>query len=329
MKPLLSAIGGLLLCTVSTVPIAGHAQTAAAYPAKSIRLVVPSAPGGGTDIIARLLAQGFFESWGQTVVVDNRGGGGGIPAVTMVAKQSAADGYTLLLGSVGHLSFAPAIERNLAYDPRKDLAPVSLAAVQPFVIAASRSFAPNTLQELIAAAKAKPDSITYGTGGSGSATHLGVELLALNSGMRLTHVAYKGSNPAVTAAMSSEIHIALAGLATILPHVRGNRLKALAVTGAKRTQFAPELPTVAESGVPGYAYDVWYGLVFPGGTPRDIVGKTAGEVGKMLNSPEVGKRFSTAGLEPAPNTPDAFAALIAQEIPKWQKVVKAANIRVE
>ncbi len=329
MKPLLSAIGGLLLCTVSTVPIAGHAQTAAAYPAKSIRLVVPSAPGGGTDIIARLLAQGFFESWGQTVVVDNRGGGGGIPAVTMVAKQSAADGYTLLLGSVGHLSFAPAIERNLAYDPRKDLAPVSLAAVQPFVIAASRSFAPNTLQELIAAAKAKPDSITYGTGGSGSATHLGVELLALNSGMRLTHVAYKGSNPAVTAAMSGEIHIALAGLATILPHVRGNRLKALAVTGAKRTQFAPELPTVAESGVPGYAYDVWYGLVFPGGTPRDIVGKTAGEVGKMLNSPEVGKRFSTAGLEPAPNTPDAFAALIAQEIPKWQKVVKAANIRVE
>ena len=129
--------------------------------------------------------------------------------------------------------------------------------------------------------------------------------------------------------MSGEIHIALAGLATILPHVRGNRLKALAVTGAKRTQFAPELPTVAESGVPGYAYDVWYGLVFPGGTPRDIVGKTAGEVGKMLNSPEVGKRFSTAGLEPAPNTPDAFAALIAQEIPKWQKVVKAANIRVE
>ncbi len=329
MKPLLSAIGTLLLCAVSAVPCAGHAQTAAAYPAKSIRLVVPSAPGGGTDIIARLLAQGFFESWGQTVVVDNRGGGGGIPAVTMVAKQSAADGYTMLLGSVGHLSFAPAIERNLAYDPRKDLAPVSLAAVQPFVIAASRSFAPNTLQELIAAAKAKPDSITYGTGGSGSATHLGVELLALNSGMRLTHVAYKGSNPAVTAAMSGEIHIALAGLTTILPHVRANRLKALAVTGAKRTQFAPELPTVAESGVPGYAYDVWYGLVFPGGTPRDIVGKTAGEVGKMLNSPEVGKRFSTAGLEPAPNTPDAFAALIAQEIPKWQKVVKAANIRVE
>jgi tripartite-type tricarboxylate transporter receptor subunit TctC len=326
MKPLLLALSGVI---IGAAPAAGHAQSAAAYPAKSIRMVVPSAPGGGTDIIARLLAQGFFESWGQTVVVDNRGGGGGIPAVTLVAKQSAADGYTMLMGSVGHLSFAPAIERNLAYDPRKDLAPVSLAAVQPFVIAAARNFAPNTLQELIAAAKAKPDSITYGTGGSGSATHLGVELLALNSGMRLVHVAYKGSNPAATAAMSGEIHIVLGGLATLLPHVRGNRLKALAVTGAKRTQFAPELATVAESGVPGYAYDVWYGLVFPGGTPRAIVGKTAGEVNKLLASPEVSKRFAAAGVEPAPNSPEAFAAMIAQEIPKWQKVVKAANIRVE
>ena len=314
---------------ICIAPVISHAQSAATYPNKSIRMVVPSAPGGGTDIIARLLAQGLYESWGQTVVVDNRGGGGGIPAVTLVAKQSASDGYTMLLGSVGHLSFAPAIERNLAYDPRRDLAPVSLAAVQPFVVAAARSFAPNTIQELIAAAKAKPESITYGTGGSGSATHLGVELLALNTGIRLVHVAYKGSNPAVTAAMAGEINIALAGLATILPHVKANRLKALAVTGAKRTQFAPELPTVAEAGVPGYAYDVWYGLVFPGGTPRAIITKTSAEVGKLLASAEVNKRFTSAGLEPAPNSPEAFASMIAQEIPKWQKVVKVANIRVE
>jgi tripartite-type tricarboxylate transporter receptor subunit TctC len=235
----------------------------------------------------------------------------------------------MLTGSVGHLSFAPAIERNLAYDPRRDLAPVSLAANQPFVIAAARNFAPNNIQELIAAAKAKPDAVSYGTGGSGSATHLGVELLALGSGIRLLHVAYKGSNPAVTAAMSGEIHIALAGLATVLPHVQGNRLKALAVTGARRTQFAPELPTVAESGVPGYAFDVWYGLVFPGGTPRAIVNKASNEVHKLLASAEVGKRFAGAGVEPQSNTPEAFAAMIAQEIPKWQKVAKAANIRVE
>lgn len=316
-----------LLAACVIAPPAAWAQSG--YPAKSIRLVVPAAPGGGTDIIARLIGQGLTESWGQNVVVDNRGGGGGIPGVTLVAKQSAPDGYTLLLGSVGHLTFAPAIERNLAYDPRKDLAPVSLAAVQPFVIASGRNFAPNNIQEMIALAKSKPGSISYGSGGSGSASHLGVELLAINSGARLLHVAYKGSNPAITAVMAGEIQIALAGLATALPHVKGNRLKALAVTGAKRTQFAPDIPTVAESGVPGYAFDVWYGLVFPGGTPRAIVTKVSAEVNRLLASPAVSKRFASAGVEPSTTTPEAFGTMIAQEIPKWQKIVKEAGIRVE
>lgn len=311
------------------IPVSTCAQTAAGYPSKSIRLVVPSAPGGGTDIIARLLAQGFFESWGQTVVVDNRGGGGGIPALTLVAKQSAADGYTMLLGSVGHLSFAPAIERNLAYDPRKDLLPVSLVANQPFVIGAARALSANSIQALIALAKTKPDSITYGSGGSGTATHLGIELLMLNGGFRMVHVPYKGSNPAITSLMASETQVAMAGLATVLPHVKAQRIKALAVTGATRTPFAPEIPTVAESGVPGYAFDTWYGLVFPGGTPRSIVTKTHAEIVRLMKSAEVAPRFAHAGLEPQTNTPEAFAELIAREIPKWQQVVKAANIRVE
>jgi len=305
------------------------AQTTPAYPNKSIRLVVPSAPGGGTDIIARLIGQGLTDSWGQPVVVDNRGGGGGIPGVALVAKQSAPDGHTMLLGSVGHLTFAPAIERNLPYDPRQDLAPVTLAASQPFVIAAARGLAANTIPELIALAKAKPKSITYGSGGSGTASHLGVELLALQGGFSMLHVAYKGSNPAITAVMAGEIQVALAGLATVLPHVKANRLKGLAVTSAKRSQFAPDIPAVAESGLSNYAFDVWYGLVFPGGTPRAIVTKTSTEVTKLLASPEVAKRFAAAGVEPQTNTPEAFAAMIAQEIPKWQKVVKAANIRVE
>ncbi|HTE16003.1 MAG TPA: tripartite tricarboxylate transporter substrate binding protein [Burkholderiales bacterium] len=311
------------------LPMTVRAQPVASYPNKSIRMVVPSAPGGGTDIIARLIAQGLYESWGQTVVVDNRGGAGGIPGVSLVAKQSAPDGYTLLLGSVGHLTFAPAIERNLAYDPRKDLAPISLAANQPFVIAAARTLAANTIQELIALARAKPGSVSYGSGGSGAASHLGVELLAMNAGFSMLHVAYKGSNPAITAVMAGEIQIALAGLATVLPHVKASRLKALAVTTAKRSQFAPDIPTVAEAGVPNYAFDVWYGLVFPGGTPRAIVTKTSSEIGRMLASPEVAKRFAAAGVEPQTNTPEAFGAMIAQEIPKWQKVAKAANIRVE
>jgi tripartite-type tricarboxylate transporter receptor subunit TctC len=308
---------------------AQQAPSAAGYPNKSIRLVVPSAPGGGTDIIARLIAQGLTDSWGQTVVVDNRGGAGGIAGVTIVAKQSAADGYTMLLGSVGHLTFAPAIERNLGYDPQKDLTPISLCAVQPFVVAATNSLPVKSIPDLVALAKSKPRSISYGSGGSGSASHLGVELMMINGGFTMLHVPYKGSNPALTAVMSGEIQVAIAGLATVLPHSRAGKVKALAVTGAKRAQIAPEVPTVTESGVPGYEFDVWYGLVFPGGTPGAIVKKTNAEVVRLLKSPEVSSRFAGAGVEPLTNTPEAFAKIIRDEIPKWHKVARAANIRVD
>lgn len=317
------------LAVTVIVPLPATGQSAAAYPNKAIRLVVPSSPGGGTDIIARLIGQGLAERWGQNVVVDNRGGGGGISGVSIVAKQSAPDGHTMLLGSVGHLSFAPAIRPKLEYDPRKDLAPISLAAVQPFVLAASPALQANSIKELIALAKSRPDAVRFGSGGSGSASHLGVELMMLNGGFKMLHVPYKGSNPSITAAIAGEVQAAMAGLATALPHVKAGRLKGLAVTGAKRSRFAPDLPTVAESGIPGYAFDVWYGLVFPGGTPRAIVAKTNAEVVRLLKSPEVAKRFSGAGVEPLTNTPEAFARMIADEIPKWQKVVKAANIRVE
>ena len=309
--------------------LAQKAQPAAGYPNKSIRLVVPSAPGGGTDIIARMIAQGLTDAWGQTVVVDNRGGAGGIAGVTIVARQSAPDGYTMLLGSVGHLSFAPAVRSNLGFDPLKDLTPISLAAVQPFVVAAANALPVRSVKDLVALAKAKPGSISYGSGGSGTASHLGTELLMINGGFSMLHVPYKGSNPAITALMGGELQIAMAGLATVLPHARSGRLKALAVTGAKRAGIAPEVPTVAESGVPGYAFDVWYGLVFPGGTPQAIVTKTQAEVVKQLKSPEVSSRFAGAGVEPQTNTPEAFAELIRREVVTWTKVVKAANIKVE
>jgi tripartite-type tricarboxylate transporter receptor subunit TctC len=309
--------------------VAQQAQSAAGYPNKSIRLVVPSAPGGGTDIIARLIAQGLTDSWGQTVVVDNRGGAGGIAGVTIVAKQSAADGHTMLLGSIGHLTFAPAIQRDLGYDPQKDLTPISLAAVQPFVVAATNSLPVKSVRELMALAKSKPRSISYGSGGSGSASHLGVELMMINGGFTMLHVPYKGSNPALTAVMGGEIQVAIAGLATVLPHSRAGKVKALAVTGSKRAQIAPEVPTVAESGIPGYQFDVWYGLVFPGGTPAAIVKKANLEVVRLLKSPEVSSRFAGAGVEPLTSTPEAFGKMIRDEIPKWQKVVKAAGIKVE
>lgn len=329
MKPYLHGTFALWMALAAAAIVQPLPSVAADYPTKPIRLVVPSAPGGGTDIIARLIAQGLGDSWRQTVVVDNRGGAGGVAGVTIVAKQSAADGYTMLLGSVGHLAFVPAVRTNLGYDPQKDLTPISLAAVQPFLVAASLSLPAGSIKDLVAQAKSRPDSIRYGSGGSGSASHLGIELLQLTAGFKMLHVPYKGSNPALTALMGGEIQIALAGLATVLPHARGGRLKALAVTGAKRAQIAPEVPTVAESGVPGYAFDVWYGLVFPGGTPRGIVKKTNAEVVRLLGHPDVSKRFAAAGVEPQTNTPEAFGELIAREAATWGKVVKAANIRVE
>ena len=299
------------------------------YPAKPVRLIVPSAPGGGTDIAARLIAQGLTESLGQAVVVDNRGGAGGIAGVTVAAKLSAPDGYTLLLGSNGHLSFAAAINPKLPYDPQKDLTPISLVANQPFVLAVSSAVAANSIRELIAMAKAKPGVVTYGSGGAGSASHLGVELFQLKSGITLMHIPYKGTGPGMSALMSGELQVLMAGLATVLPQAKSGKIRVLAVSGTQRSRMAPEVPTVAEAGVPGYEFNVWYGMMAPGGTPRPIVTKLAGEIARLLKAPIVLERFAVAGLEPLSNTPDEFTALLKREIPEWHKVAKAANIRVE
>lgn len=294
-------------------------------------MVVPSAPGGGTDIVARLVGQGLQEAWGQTVVVDNRGGAGGIPAVTMVAKHSVPDGYTMCLGSNGHLSFAPAIYRKLQFDPQKDLTPVSLVANQAFVIAVAPSVPVNSMQELIAFAKNRPGALRYGSGGTGTASHLGTELLQLTAGISLLHVPYKGTGPGMTALLGGEIQVLVVGLATVLPYVKGrsDKVKVLAVTGAKRAQVAPELPTIAEAALPGFEFDVWYGMVFPGGTPRVIVAKANAEIVRLLKSPAIQERFSNAGLEAVSNSPEAFADLIRRELPKWKKIAKQANIQVD
>jgi tripartite-type tricarboxylate transporter receptor subunit TctC len=299
------------------------------YPSRPIRMVVPSAPGGGTDIIARMIGHGLYESWGQTVVVDNRGGAGGIPGVATVAKGSAPDGYTMLLGSVGHLSFAPALRRDLGYDPQKDLAPISLVANQPFVVAVVPALPANSIKDLLALARAKPGTISYGSGGSGTASHLGTELFQLNAGISLLHVPYKGTGPAMAAMMANEIQMCLAGTSAVIPHVKTGRLRALAVTTSKRSMAMPDLPTVAEAGVPGYNFDVWYGMMYPGGTPRAIITKAHAEINKLLKSPALSERYAAGGIEPLSSTPEEFAALIRNELPRWHKVVKAAKIQVE
>jgi tripartite-type tricarboxylate transporter receptor subunit TctC len=304
------------------------AQPAATYPNKSIRLVVPSAPGGGTDIIARLIGQGLTDAWGQMVVVDNRGGGGGTVGVTIVAK-APQDGYTMLLGSVGHLTFAPVVRPGLSYHAQKDLAPITLAANQPFLVAAAQSLPVKSIGELIALAKKRPGEIKYGSGGVGSASHLGLALLELQTGISMLHVSYKGSNPALTALMGDEVQLVIAGLATVLPHMKSGRVKGLAVTGSKRAQVAPDVPTAAESGAKGYAFDVWYGLVFTGGTPPAVVEKANATLVKMLKSPDMNKKFLTQGVEPLTSTSKEFVARIDKEIANWRKVVKATNIKIQ
>jgi putative tricarboxylic transport membrane protein len=306
-------------------------ESASNYPTKPVRMVVPSAPGGGTDIVARLIAQGLQEAWGQTVVIDNRGGAGGIPAVTMVAKNSIPDGYTMCLGSNGHLSFAPAIYPKLQFDPQKDLTPVSLVASQAFVIAAAQSVPASSMQELISLARSRPGSLRYGSGGVGTASHLGTELLQLTAGISLLHVPYKGTGPGMTALLGGEIQVLLVGMATVLPYVKSksDKIKVFAVTGSKRAPVAPELPTVAEAAIPGFEFDVWYGMVFPGGTPQGIVSKANAEIVRLLNMPSIRERFSNVGLDAVSNTPEEFRDLIRREVPKWKKIAKQANIQID
>jgi len=324
-----------LMCATIALWIAGPgmalaqpATGAAAYPNKPIRLVVPSAPGGGTDIIARLIGQGLTDAWDKTVVVDNRGGGGGTVGVTIVAKAQP-DGYTMLLGSVGHLTFAPVVRSGLPYDAQQDLAPITLAANQPFLLAVVPSLPVKSVADLIALAKRRPGELKYGSGGAGTASHLGIALLELQTGISMLHVPYRGSNPALTAMMGGELQLVIAGLATVLPHMKSGRVKGLAVTGSKRAQIAPDVPTVAEAGAKGYAFDVWYGLVFTGGTPRAIVQKANAVIVKMLKSPGMNKLFLTQGVEPLTSTPQEFVARIDREIANWRKVVKAANIKLQ
>jgi tripartite-type tricarboxylate transporter receptor subunit TctC len=305
------------------------AETANAqqYPVRPVRLVVPFAPGGGTDIIARLLAQDLTQAWGQTVVVDNRGGSGGIVG-TEIAAKAAPDGYTMVLCSLG-LSFLPALYSKLPFDTERDLLPVSRVATQPFIYVVVPALGVSSMKELIALAKAKPGEIRYGSGGSGGSSHLGTELLRTMTGISLVHVPYKGTGPALTAMLAGEVHVQLIGISSVVPHMKTGRMRALAVSGAKRSAAAPGVPTVAESGVPGYAFDVWYGLLFPAKTPRAIVEKTAAETNRILKSPAVAQRFAAIGLEPAGSTSGEFAQLLRSETAKWRKVVKEANIRIE
>ena len=297
------------------------------YPSKPIRLIVPFAPGGSNDIMGRIVAQKFSESLGQQVVVDNRAGGSGIIGTDLAAK-AAPDGYTLLMMS---LTFAvnPSLFRKLPYDTEKDLAPITLVASAPLMLVVHPSLPVKSLQDFLAHAKANPGKLNFGSGGPGTTPHLAGEMLKLMAGLRMTHVPYKGGGPALADLMGGQIQLMLENIPSTLPLAKSGKLRALAVTGLKRSPLAPELPTLNEAGLKGYEIVGWNGLFAPGGTPSNIVTHLYEQTVKALAQPDVKERLATLGAEGVGSTPDEFRAFIKAEIAKWAKVVKAADLKVE
>ena len=294
------------------------------YPVRPIRLLVPFAPGGGTDLVARAIAARMGESLGTTVVVDNRPGANANIGNELAAR-ALPDGYTLIMTSSA-LTINPNLYRKLPYDPVKDFAPISLATIVPYILAAHPSLGANTFQEFISIARAKKKPISYGTAGTGNSTHLAMELLQIVTKIEIVHVPYKGTGQALTDLVAGHIQVSWGTMPPTLPHVRAGRLKGLAVGSLQRAKAIPELPTVVELGYPGYEAGSWFGMLAPAGTPRAIVARLNKEVNKALAAPELNERFSAEGAEPAANTPEEFAAFIRAEIVKWGKVVKAAGI---
>lgn len=291
------------------------------YPTKPIRLIVPFAPGGPTDIMSRAIAERFTPRVGQPLVVDNRpGAGGGIGSE--IASRSAPDGYTMLLGHIGTHAINASLYPKLGYDAVKDFAPITLIATLPLGMFVNASVPAQSVKELLALAKAKPGQINFASAGSGGPTHMAGEMLKAMAKVDIVHVPYKGNAAALTDLVAGRVQVMFSNLLTATPHARAGKLRAIATSGAKRSPQAPELPTVAESGVPGYDLTPWYGVLLPAGTPRAIVMRLNREIGDILTHPEMADRFRAQGIDLATSTPEAFAALIKSEIPKWRKVVR-------
>jgi tripartite-type tricarboxylate transporter receptor subunit TctC len=295
---------------------------------KPIRLVVPFTPGGTTDILARALAPRMQQALGQNVIVDNRPGAGGSLGADLVARAEA-DGLTLLMGHIGTLAVNVSLYPKLPYDPLKSFAPVAWVARVPNVLVVNAASGITSLKELIARAKASPGKLTYSSGGNGSAAHITFEVLKLRAGIFMSHIPYRGTAPSVTDLLGGQVDATFTGAPAVIPHVRSGRLRALAVSSPARIAALPEVPTVAESGYPGFEADQWYGIVAPAGTPADVVTRLNATINKALAAPEVAQQLAAEGALPMHATPKAFADLIAAEIPRWKEVVRAGNVKVD
>src|SRR6185436_17746380 len=297
------------------------------WPSKPVRMILPFPPGGGTDILGRLIADRLSASLGQPVVTENRGGAGGNVGAEAAAK-SAPDGYTIVLVAPS-LAISPTLYSKLNYDPVKDLAPISLVATVPNVMVTQPSMPAQTLAEFIALARAKPGGMNFGSGGSGTSNHLAGELLNLVAGIKLVHIPYKGVNLAMNGVLAGEVHLVFIGIPVPAPHIKAGRLRALAVLAKDRSPILPEEPTAAEAGLPDFDVTTWYGILAPAGTPRPIVTRLNAELVKIMRSPEMKERLATLATDPLTSTPEEFGAYIKREIAKWGDVIRKAGLKAE
>ena len=326
MKFLLSVTGRTLLAA-GGILLSAHAGAETPWPNKPIKIVVPFAPGGSNDNIARVLAAKLGTRLGQTLIVDNRGGSGGTIGTDAVTK-SPADGYTLLFASTS-LTTNAASGKKLPYDPVKDLQPIGMVATSPFAVVVSNDLKANTLREFIDLARAKPKSISYGSAGVGGINHLGTELFASEAKVQLVHVPYKGIGPAFTDLMGGNLQMLLPTLASVTPHIRAGKMRGLAVTGAQRSPLAPNLPTVSEAGVPGFQLEAWFGLLGPAQLAPSVVKRLNEELNAVLALPEVKEMLAAEGATPRPGTPEAFGSLIRSDLTRWSRLIKDSNIQIE
>jgi tripartite-type tricarboxylate transporter receptor subunit TctC len=325
MRAALRLVLALVLTLSAGLGITAHAESAR-YPDHPVKLLVGFAPGGGTDVAARILAQKLTDALGQTVVVENRPGASGMITAEAVAK-APADGYTLMMGSQTTLAVVPALYRKFGIDGARDFVGVAMAGVSPMVLVVHPSVPAKSVKELIALAQAKSGSVTFGSGGLGTTPHMAGELFAIKAGIKMVHVVYRGEAPAINDLLGGQLTLMFANLSAVIGNVKAGSLHALAVTSVQRWPSAPELPTIAETALPGFDAATWFALVAPAGTPREIVERLNTEVTRFVSQPDVQQRFADLGMTISAGTPDALDAHVKSEIAKWAKVIRDAEIK--
>ncbi len=313
-----------LLVLLAALACGVHA--AEQYPTKPVRFVITFPPGGPTDVVVRLIGQRLTAEWGHPMIIDNRGGAGGIVGTEIIA-HAAPDGYSFLVGTAGGMTINPALQSRLPYDPFRDFAPVGMLVLNPQILVANPALPARNVKELVSYAKSKPGQINYASAGTGTATHLGMELLKVAAGIDMVHVPYKGGAPAIADVMAGQAQLLFVSIPSVLPQVKAGRLRALAVSTLKRSQSAPDVPTVAESGYPGFEYSNWNALFAPAKTPPAIVQRVNAAVVRALSDPDISQKLVAQGADPAPGKPEELARYMRADHERWKKVIKAAGIK--